>query len=223
MDPANFRPEGPLGEYPGFYGVSGAWGTPKPWFQVKRILRRKKPVFVASTVGRPVGDTHIATAIGRTPFLWADLEKMGVPGIQSVYCPPEATGRFWVIVSTKSPYPAHGRRVGAAVLASPTGHFGVKGIIIVDADVSADDMAGVWWSLAVRYNPVDDTQIIDKIRATPFDPALRENTPIGSAIILDCTTPVEWEKKPVLVELDEPTTKKVLGRWQELGFENPYQ
>ena len=222
LDPAKFRTEGPLGEYVGFYAASG-WGEPKPWFQVKRILRRKNPIFVATTVGRPVGDTHIANTIGRTAYLWADLEMMKVPGIQSVYCPPEATGRFWAIVSVKSTYPAQGERVAEAVCASPTGHFGVKGVIVVDADVPADDLAGVWWSLAVRYNPIEDTQIIKKMRATPFDPALPVgNKAIGSRILIDATTPVEWEKKPLLVELDEDTTKKVVGKWQEYGFENPY-
>ncbi|MCK4697383.1 MAG: phenylphosphate carboxylase subunit beta [Dehalococcoidia bacterium] len=222
LDPAKFRTEGPLGEYVGFYAASG-WGEPKPWFQVKRILRRKNPIFVATTVGRPVGDTHIANTIGRTAYLWADLEMMKVPGIQSVYCPPEATGRFWAIVSVKSTYPAQGERVAEAVCASPTGHFGVKGVIVVDADVPADDMAGVWWSLAVRYNPIEDTQIIKKMRATPFDPALPVgNKAIGSRILIDATTPVEWEKKPLLVELDEDTTKKVVGKWQEYGFEHPY-
>jgi len=222
LDPAKFRTEGPLGEYVGFYAASGE-GVPKPWFQVKRILRRKNPIFVASTVGRPVGDAHIINAIGRTAYLWADLEMMKVPGIQSVYCPPEATGRFWAIVSVKSTYPAQAERVAEAVCASPTGHFGVKGVIVVDADVPADDMSGVWWSLAVRYNPIEDTQIIKKMRATPFDPSLPVGSKaIGSRILIDATTPVEWEKKPLVVELDEDTTKKVVGKWQEYGFENPY-
>ncbi|GAH75007.1 unnamed protein product [marine sediment metagenome] len=61
------------------------------------------------------------------------------------------------------------------------------------------------------------------MRATPFDPALPvDKKAIGSRILIDATTPVEWEKKPLLVELDEDTTKKVVGKWQEYGFEHPY-
>lgn len=222
LDPKNFRPEGPLGEYPGFYGASGEFGTPKPYFTVKRILRRKNPIFVISTVGRPTGDTHISNTMGRTAFIWADLEMMKVPGIQSVYMPPEAAGRWWVIVSAKCTFPAQAQRIAHAVLASPTGHFHTKGVIVVDADVAADDLAGVWWSLGVRYNPKTDTQMIDKIRATPFDPALPAGQKdIGSAIILDCTTPVEWDKKPLKVEDDPETMKKVMSRWQEYGFQKP--
>ncbi|MCL5736759.1 MAG: UbiD family decarboxylase [Actinobacteria bacterium] len=222
LDPASFRPEGPLGEYVGYYGASGE-GT-RPWLNVKRIYRRKDPIFVISTVGRPVGDAHMINSIGRTAYLWADLETMKVPGIQSVYCPPEAAGRFWAIVSAKITHPAGAERVAEAVSCSPTGHFGMKGIIVVDADVPADDMAGVWWSLACRYDPGNDTQIINKMRPTPFDPALPAGAKaVGSKILIDATTPVEWEKKPRLVELDETTTKTVLERWLDYGFDEPYR
>jgi phenylphosphate carboxylase beta subunit len=222
LDPDKFRPEGPLGEYVGYYAASGE--GPKPWLEVKRIYRRKDPIFVISTVGRPVGDAHMINAVGRMAYLWADLEMMKVPGIQSVYCPPEAAGRFWAIVSAKIAHPAGAERVAEAVSCSPTGHFGIKGIIVVDGDVPADDMAGVWWSLACRYNPGMDTQIINKMRPTPFDPALPAGAKaIGSKILIDATTPVEWEKKPRLVELDEATTRSVIDRWQQYGFEDPYK
>ena len=149
---------------------------------------------------------------------------MKVPGIRSVYCPPEAAGRFWAIVSAKITHPAGAERVAEAVSCSPTGHFGIKGIIVVDEDVAADDMVGVWWSLACRYDPGKDTQIINKMRPTPFDPALPAGAKaVGSKILIDATTPVEWEKKPQLVELDETTTRTVLDRWQEYGFEQPYK
>ena len=222
LDPDKFRPEGPLGEYVGFYAASGE-GL-KPWLDIKRIYKRKDPIFVISTVGRPVGDAHMINAVGRMAYLWADLEMMKVPGIRSVYCPPEAAGRFWAIVSAKITHPAGAERVAEAVSCSPTGHFGIKGIIVVDEDISADDMAGVWWSLACRYDPGKDTQIISKMRPTPFDPALPAGAKaVGSKILIDATTPVEWEKKPQLVELDETTTRTVLDRWQEYGFEQPYK
>lgn len=222
LDEANWRPEGPLGEYVGYYGASGA-GTPKPTMTVKRMYRRKDPIFVITTVGRPIGDTHIINTITLTAALWADLETMKVPGIKSVYVPPEAAGRFWAIVSAKIAYPAHAQRILEAVACSPTGHFGIKGVIVVDDDVPADDMAGVWWSLACRYNPVPDTQMLNKMRPTPFDPSLPiGHKTFGSVILIDATIPIEWEKKPIPVVLDEATTKLVVDKWQHYGFDKPY-
>ena len=225
LDPDKWKQEGPLGEFVGYYGASTGGGRkPKPWFEVQRILRRKNPIFVATTVGRPVGDTHITTAIGRTALIWSDLENAKVPGIKSVYVLPEASGRMVVVVSTDSKFPAHAYRVAAAVHGGATGHFGSKVIIVVDGDIPADDLAGVWWSLGCRYNPITDTQMYHKIRQTPFDPALPiDAKDFGSGIVIDATTPAEWgDKAPLKVELDPATEKKCASKWKEYGFDESY-
>ena len=223
IDPVNFRPEGPLGEYTGYYSGKAKWGLPKTWLNVKRILRRKKPIFLATTVGLPVGDIHMVQSLNRTATLWTDLETMKVPGIQSVYIPPESTGRFWAIVSVRTMYPGHANQVGNAVISTTTGHYGLKGVIVVDDDIPADDMAGVWWSLAVRYNPVQDTEIIKRGRATPLDPSLPiDARDIVSRIIIDATIPYEWKEKPLKIVMDEEVVKRVISRWQEYGFAEPY-
>jgi len=223
IDPVNFKPEGPLGEYTGYYSGKAKWGLPKTWLNVKRILRRKKPIFLATTVGLPIGDIHMVQSLNRTATLWTDLETMKVPGIQSVYIPPESTGRFWAIVSVKTMYPGHANHVGNAVISTTTGHYGLKGVIVVDDDISADDMAGIWWSLAVRYNPVQDTEIIKRGRSTPLDPSLPiDARDIVSRIIMDATIPYEWKEKPLKIAMDEETEKRVLSRWQEYGFAEPY-
>jgi 4-hydroxy-3-polyprenylbenzoate decarboxylase len=223
IDPVNLKPEGPFGEYTGYYSGKSKWGLPKTWLNVKRILRRKKPIFLATTVGLPIGDIHMVQSLNRTAALWTDLEAMKIPGIQSVYCPAEATGRFWAIVSVKTMYPGHANHVGTAVISTTVGHYGVKGVIVVDDDIPADDMAGVWWSLAVRYNPVRSTEIITRGRSTVLDPSLPiDAREIVSRIIMDATIPYEWKEKPLKIAMDEETLKRVRSRWQEYGFTESY-
>jgi 4-hydroxy-3-polyprenylbenzoate decarboxylase len=224
IDPVNLKPEGPFGEYTGYYSGKAKWGLPKTWLNVKRILRRKEPIFLATTVGLPVGDIHMVQSLNRSAALWTDLEAMKVPGIQSVYMPAEATGRFWAIISVKTMYPGHSNHVGNAVISTTTGHYGLKGVIIVDDDIPADDMAGVWWSLAVRYNPVRSTEIIHRGRSTILDPALPiDAREIVSRIIMDATIPYEWKEKPIKITMDEAMVKRVMSRWQEYGFTEPYE
>ncbi|MFP3974934.1 MAG: phenylphosphate carboxylase subunit beta [Dehalococcoidia bacterium] len=219
IDPVNFRPEGPFGEYTGYYSGKAKGELPKPWLDVKRVLRQKNPVFQMTTVGKPLTDQHMIQSLNRTGTLWSDLETMRVPGIQSVYIPPESTGRFWAIVSVKTMYPGHANHVGNAVISTTTGHYGLKGVIVVDADVPADDMGGVWWSLAVRYNAVQDSEIIKRGRSTPLDPSLpMDAREIVSRIIMDATIPYEWKEKPQLIELDPDVLKRVESRWSELGL-----
>jgi 4-hydroxy-3-polyprenylbenzoate decarboxylase len=218
-DPSKFREEGPFGEYTGYYSGKTGEEWPKPILSVKRILHRKNLIFWATSVGKPVTDTHMIQSLNRTATLWTDLENMKVPGVQSVYIPPESGGRFWSIVSVKQMYPGHSMHVGTAVISTTTGHYGMKGVIVVEDDIRADDIPRVLWALAMRYDPYRSTQIIKRGRSTPLDPALPvESREIVSRIIMDACIPYEWERKPVEIKLDEEMVKKVQERWKEYGL-----
>jgi 4-hydroxy-3-polyprenylbenzoate decarboxylase len=214
-DPSSFRDEGPFGEYTGYY--SGA-RSPKPWLEIKRILHRSQPIFWAETVGRPPQAVVMLHAVAKTAAVWSQLQGMKIPGISSV-CFSPAAGRFWVVISVKQMYPGHARQLGLATLGTAAGHYGVKGVIVVDDDIRADDWDRVMWALSVRYNPVTDTTIIGGTRSTPLDPALpigQRN--VGSQIILDATIPYHWENKPKLCELDREVVERIQKRWDELGL-----
>ncbi len=221
IDPDDLRPEGPFGEYTGYYTDELYQVKKKPCLAVKRILHRNNPILWATSVGRPVTDVHMLLSFTRTAALWSDLERMRIPGIQSVYVLPESAGRFWAIVSVKQMYPGHSAQVGNAVIATTTGSYGIKGVIVVDDDIAADDIPRVFWALAVRYNPLRDTEIIKRGRSTPLDPSLDpdSNKLITSRIIMDATIPYEWEKKPVEIKFDEATLAKVRERWKEYGID----
>lgn len=219
IDPNELMEEGPLGEYTGYYSGNKGKDYPKPVLRIKRIMMRKKPVMWATTVGKPINDIHMIQSLNRTATLWHDLETMRVPGIESVYFPPEACGRFWVVVSVRQKYPGHSNHVGNAVIASTTGHYGVKGVITVDHDIQADDWDRIWWALATRFDPKRSAQIIDRGRATPLDPGLPiDARDITSRIILDACTPYEWKDKPKEIFMDRTVLKKVSARWNEYGF-----
>ncbi|HEY3278566.1 MAG TPA: phenylphosphate carboxylase subunit beta [Syntrophorhabdaceae bacterium] len=221
IDPEKLRNEGPFGEYTGYYTEELIKPIPKPALDVKRIYFRNKPILWETSVGRPVGDQHMLYAFTRNASLWTDLKKMEIPGIKSVYTMPEAAGRFWVVVSVQQMYPGHADQVSAAVIASNTGSYGIKGVIIVDDDIDADDIPRIWWALGTRFNPARGTQIINRGRSTPLDPALGadENKFITSRLILDATIPYEWKIKPTEIRLNEGTMAKVKARWAEYGID----
>ena len=221
IDPAQLRNEGPFGEYTGYYTEELIKPIPKPALDIKRVYYRNNPILWETSVGRPVGDQHMLYAFVRNASLWTDLTKMEIPGIKSVYTMPEASGRFWVVVSVKQMYPGHADQVGSAVIASNTGSYGIKGIIIVDDDIEADDLPRVWWALGTRYNPARGTQIINRGRSTPLDPSIGadENKFITSRIIMDATIPFEWKIKPTEIKLSETTLAKVKARWSEYGID----
>lgn len=219
IDPNDLRLEGPFGEYTGYYTEELREQIPKPCLSVKRILHRHDPILWATSVGRPVTDVHMLLSFTRTATLWTDLENMNIPGIQSVYIPPETAGRFWAIISVKQAYPGHSAQVATAAISTTTGAYGLKGVIVVDDDIAADDIGRVLWALSVRYDPLRGTELIKRGRSTPLDPALSpDNRFITSRILMDATIPFEWESKPVEIRLDEDVLQKVRKRWKEYGF-----
>ncbi len=220
IDPDNLRPEGPFGEYTGYYTDEIYKPIPKPCIEVERVYHRNNPILWATSVGRPVTDAHMMLAFVRNSTLWTELTRMRIPGIESVYIPPESCGRFWAIVSVRQMYPGHSSQVAAAVMASNTCTYGVKGIIIVDHDIRADDLPRVWWALSTRYEPLRSTQLIQRGRSTPLDPALNpDNKLITSRIIMDATLPFEWEDKPVEIALSQDVVERIKARWSELGLD----
>jgi 4-hydroxy-3-polyprenylbenzoate decarboxylase len=221
IDPTQLRNEGPFGEYTGYYTEELIKPIPKPALDVKRVYYRNNPILWETSVGRPVGDQHMLYAFARNASLWMDLEKMQIPGIKSVYTLPEGSGRFIVVVSVQQMYPGHSDQVAAAVIASNTGTYGVKMVIIVDDDIEADDLPRVWWALGTRYSPARGTQIINRGRSTPLDPAIGADEVkfITSRIILDATIPYEWKVKPTEIKLNQPMLDKVKAKWNEYGID----
>ncbi|MBI2975360.1 MAG: phenylphosphate carboxylase subunit beta [Chloroflexi bacterium] len=214
VDPAAFLPEGPFGEYTGYY--SGIGTTPRNFIKVNCVTYRNDPIFWSTTVGRAVTDTHMTMALTYGSTLWQELETMHIPGIQSVYCPPEGAGRFLAIISVKQMYPGHSAQVGTAAISTEMGAYGLKTVIVVDDDVDAWDWPRVLWALSFRFNP-SRAEFIKRGRSTPLDPSLPiDQRDITSRIILDATIPYEWKEKPIPIEMDKEVQKRVESRWGEL-------
>lgn len=222
LDTDNMRPEGPFGEYTGYYSSAKDLNgrAEEPVLKVQRVYHRDNPIFWSTTVGKPINDIHMFQSLNRTATLWHDLETMKIAGIQGVYVPPESCGWYWAIISVKQSYPGHSNHVGNAAIATTTGHYALKGVIVVDDDVDVEDWDRIWWALSVRFDPVRSVQIINRGRASPVDPSLPRDTRfIMSRIILDACTPYEWVDRPKEVFMDDDTLRKVSARWNEYGFE----
>ncbi len=220
IDPDNLREEGPLGEYTGYYTDEIYHPTPKPALEVHRIYYRDNPILWETSGGRPVSDLQMFVSCIRSAMVWTDLVRMDIPGIKSVYVLPESAGQFWAIISLQQMYPGHSEQAGAAVMASNAASYSIKGTIIVDDDINADDLSRVWWALGTRYNPARGTQIFKRSRSAPLDPSCGpdDNKDISSRIILNATIPFDWKIKPTEIELTQSIMDKVKSRWKEYGI-----
>jgi len=184
ITPEEKLPEGPFGEYTGYY--SGVGSHLREFIKVKAITHRDDPIFWVTTVGKPVTDTHMIMGINRTSSLWNDLKNMGIPGIKAVYGPPSSAGRFLAIIAVKQMYPGHSTQVGLAAFATHTGNYGLKTVMLVDDDIDPENMDQVLYALSFRYQPDRGTQILRRGRPTPLDPSLEiGQRDMTSRVIID--------------------------------------
>ncbi len=217
VDADKFMEEGPFGEYTGYY--SGVGTDPRNFIDVKCITHRDHPIMWGTTVGRAVTDTHMTMALSYGATLWQQLVAMKIPGIRSVYCPPEGSGRFLAIISIQQMYPGHADQVLTAAISTEMGAYGLKTVIVVDEDIDPWDIPRVMYALSFRFQP-NRCQIIKRGRSTPLDPSLPiESRDITGRLLLDATIPYDWKEKPVPIRLDEKIVERVQARWSELGLD----
>lgn len=216
VDADAFMDEGPFGEYTGYY--SGVGTDPRNFIKVNCITHRNNPIFWGTTVGRAVTDTHMTMALTYGSTLWQQLVAMKIPGIQAVYCPPEASGRFLAIISVKQMYPGHADQVLTAAISTEMGAYGLKTVIVVDEDIDPWDIPRVMYALSFRFQP-NRSQVIKRGRSTPLDPSLPLNARwITGRLLIDATIPYDWDEKPIPIELDPNIVKKVRARFPDLGL-----
>lgn len=218
VDADKTLPEGPFGEYTGYY--SGVGTDQRNFIKVNCVTFRNNPILMATTVGRAVTDTHMTMALSYGATLWQQLVAMKIPGIKAVYCPPEGSGRFLAIISLKQMYPGHTDQVLTAAISTEMGAYGLKTVIAVDEDIDPWDLPRVLYALSFRFQP-NRCQVIKRGRSTPLDPSL----PIGQReitgrLLLDATIPYDWKEKPIPIALDPEMVKKVQAKWSALGFKN---
>ena len=217
-DRSTWRTEGPFGEATGYYSGKP---TEKPVFEVKRILHRNNPIYLSSTVGRPITDTHIMAAVGRCGRMWRELKDSGIPGIKAVAMHP-ASQRFFII-SVKQMYPGHSKQVLTAAASTPMGNYANKLFVVVDDDVAPDDWTRVLWSVIQRFDPQRSVEILKGRRDSFLDPGVepkhRYPFPLTSTLLIDGCTPYQWEEKPEVIELDAELVEKIQKEWKEYGLE----
>lgn len=216
--PHERRPEGPFGEYTGYFASEKA---PRPVFHVKCITHRNKPVLSVSTPGKPFDDTTFVYSLCASAALSLELRKRGV-SFKSLYHTPSMMA---VIISASETYPGYVHTLSSAI-------WGTKGgvyrpiIFVVGEDIDVTNMDEVMWALTTRMHPVRDIHV--KKRAPshalfPFvSPEERANQ-TGAAVCFDATFPFEWKNNaPRIADFTHSWSKEVqelvLSRWKEYGF-----
>jgi 4-hydroxy-3-polyprenylbenzoate decarboxylase len=213
-------PEGPLGEFTGYYGRER---SPQPVMEIKAVHHRKSPIFTHALMARyPSCEVGAYYAIMRSARILDDLERIGVPGVVAAYShPAAASGWGMVVVSVQQKYAGHSAQVLALAAQCPAAAYFTKWVIVVDEDVDPTDLNDVLWALSTRCQPSEDIDILRNTWSTGLDPSQfpPEARPYGSKVLINACKPHRH-----LAQFPQPTLlrksvhDRVVARWSELGF-----
>jgi len=133
------RPEGPFGEFMGYYVPVGDNHV----FEVSAVTARPGALFHALTCGSPEDLRLLEVSVATRTFqalLAANLE-----GIIDVACVPFAMS---TVVKIEQRYEGHARQV--LLTAIGANHDWNKTVVVVDDDVDINDFDDVWWAYLTR-------------------------------------------------------------------------
>jgi 4-hydroxy-3-polyprenylbenzoate decarboxylase len=214
VDPYDIRDEGPFGDHTGYYTPV----EPYPTFTLTGIMRRKKPIYVTTVVGKPVlEDAYIGKVIEQS-FL--PLIRMFHPEVVDFSMPAAGWFQGFAIISIKKRYPGQAKKVmmglwGMGQLAL------TKMFVVVDEDINVHDINDVIWAITTRADAARDTIIINNTPTDTLDPA-SPLVNLGSKLGIDATqkTREEGYQREIqqLVKVDIDTKNLVDSKWSSYGL-----
>ena len=218
--PGNTKPEGPFGEFTGYYGRPE---TQTPVVEIKALRFRNNPIITSALMAEyPACEHAVMVSIIKSALILNDLEKLGIPGIKSVYAYPAAAASYGVtVVSLEQKYAGHAAQVLSLVGQVVAGGYYAKWIIAVDEDVDIFDFNQVLWAMSTRCNPVEDIDIQRNTWSTYLDPTQNppEERPYGSkAYINACREHRYIQQFARRTKLSKEVYQRVVSRWKELGL-----
>src|SRR5574338_525903 len=214
VDPNDIREEGPFGDHTGYYTPK----EPYPTFTLTGIMRRQKPVYLTTIVGKPIlEDAYIGKVIEQS-FL--PLIRMFQPEVVDFAMPAAGWFQGMAIISIKKRYPWQAKKVmmglwGMVQLAL------TKMFVVVDEDVNVHDLNDVIWAITTRADAALNTVIINNTPTDTLDPA-SPYVNLGSNLGIDATqkTKEEGFEREIqeLVKSDDSTKKLVDSKWSRYGL-----
>ena len=209
------QPEGPFGEWPGYFSADGR----QPVLKVEAVYHRDDAIIIGQPPTKPNYPGRQVKMSGLAA-MWDALEAAGVPQVTGVWSLQGAGYRFVYVVSIKQMHPGHAKMAGLVAAGCGASYMN-RMVIVVDEDVDVTDPAEVMWALATRWDPRSQTDIIDGCWSGYIDPRLSPDKRASgdittSRIIIYAVRPWHWKDEFPTVNAVEPEyAESVRRKWAD--------
>lgn len=220
--PGVTQPEGPFGEWAGYYANCGLKPVAEPVVHVRSLLFRDRPILTCSQPARPPG-YNFAFCVFRSAMIWDEIEKAGVPDVRGVWCHEAGSSRLFNVIAIKQRYAGHARQAGMIASQCSSGVYVGRYTVVVDDDIDATDLGDVVWAMSTRADPQRAIEIMRRCRSSSADPAASpddkgsETNPAAvftSKAVIDACWPYEWKDRAYpVVEISARLRAQLLSKW----------
>ena len=203
------HPEGPFGEWPGYYTHRGEECV----VRVKQILHRNDPILLGNPPLLPITERYgIPLYAAR---IWDHLEQSGISDVHGVWCHCHT---LMVVISLKQRHAGQALQALTAVAGMQTGASMYRYYIAVDDDIDPVDLKQVIWALCTRVDPAESVQIL-KSWTSDLDPRLppekREKGDFTmSRMLIDACKPFPWRDQFALAnKFSSDKREEIWEKW----------
>jgi len=212
VPPGERRMEGPFGDHFGHYSEASEF----PVFHVKRVTRRRNPLFPASVVGKPPQeDKYMGIAAGE---MIGPLIRVINPNVVDLSAYDDAGFHNLLAVALKERHPKEVLKTALALLG--TGQLALtKVVVLVREDVAVRSFSTLLRELWHRFEP-EERMILLPIGALDTLDYTSYVMHVGSKLVMDATgEPVTSEPPPRAIPDPATFDRRVLRhRLMEGGF-----
>lgn len=206
-------PEGPFGEWPGYYASDG----PQPGVRVAAMYHRNDAIIVGAPPTKPTYPGR-QVKIASLATLWDQLEAAGVPEVRGVWNITGGGYRLILVISIKQMFAGHAKMAAMVAAGCGSSYMG-RMIVVVDEDIDITNPSEVMWAMATRWDPKQQSDIIEGCWTGYIDPRLsheqRENGDITmSRILVYAVRPFHWKETfPKVNGIDPKYAEAVRRKW----------
>lgn len=162
------KPEGPFGEYTGYYGTRGE----RPVIAVRCITHRNGFIWPGAYVTKPYPpneDTVVRSASVDAGILSQARKVM--PEIKNFHMMESSGDSYWGVAQIgKKPYANFAKQVMDAIWATHKGCW-IKFLVVVDEDIDIYSVDDVIWAISMRAQPHSDTFVVNDHIGFVLDPS----------------------------------------------------
>lgn len=212
VDTENLEPEGPFGESHGYVALE-AYNMA---FEVTAITRKKTAVLPSIISQVTPSESSVIRRTAQQPVFLSHLrDNLGIQGIKDLVMHEPLTSvlRFVIVVMKRGAARTEIWRAlyGAANYRADC----AKLVIAVNDDIDPDNPDSLFWALAYRCNPDEDSAVIP-FRAPGHGPDADPRPEADSTLLIDAT--MEGEVMPPLALPTKPYMENAAQIWEELGL-----